>query len=252
MKGENQEIDIEELMQNFAKEDADESHQNNFDNEFYEDVFLPYYWKNPFIEGFYQSSGDPGSEEFFNSFIRYFDPITGELCEIQFASYPNNFKKYECNNPKCDKDKCKVHSHPFGDIFPHRSKFYFNHDLNKKIESEDDMTIQKSNFAYDWNIDHYIAENWYFEERNWFDENYPNLIDSDPDEIMEKFNEMIKIPANEWPKEVVENYKKRFEETKTIKEKYDSQNKITDQEYNFFDHVKSFYLHGETMFDKRQ
>ena len=66
----------------------------------------------------------------------------------------NNFKKYECNNPKCDKDKCKVHSHPFGDIFPHRSKFYFNHDINKKIESEDDMTIQKSNFAYDWNIDH--------------------------------------------------------------------------------------------------
>ena len=67
---------------------------------------------------------------------------------------------------------------------------------------------------------------------------------------MEKFNEMIKIPANEWPKEVVENYKKRFEETKTIKEKYDSQNKITDQEYNFFDHVKSFYLHGQTMFDE--
>ena len=78
-----------------SKEDADESHQNDFDNEFYEDVFLPYYWKNPFIEGFYQSSGDPGSEEFFYSFIRYFDPITGELCEIQFASYPNNFKKYE-------------------------------------------------------------------------------------------------------------------------------------------------------------
>ena len=79
-------------LESVSTHDANVAHIEYFNSEYYLDDFLPNYWKNPFIEGFYQSSGDPGSEEFFYSFIIYFDPITGELCEIQFASYPNNFK----------------------------------------------------------------------------------------------------------------------------------------------------------------
>ena len=251
MKGENQEIDIEELMQNFAREDVETSHQDVFVPEFHEDCFIPHYWKNPFLKAFYGSSGEPGTDEFCGSYIEYFDPITGELCELIFNSFPLNFKKYECKNPKCDKKKCKVHAHPYEDVDYCKSKYYYNHDKNKKVELEEDFFEQETNFAYDWEISHEISENWYAEERNWLREKYPNLVYTSPDNIMEKFNEMTKIPPNEWPKKVVENYKKRFEETKTIKEKYDSQNKINDQEYNFFDHVKSFYLHGETMFDER-
>ena len=209
IKGENQTFDLEKA----SDEDCNDSHIAYFDNEFYEDCFIPHYWKNPFIKNFYPSEGRPEDEEFCYASLEFYEPVTGDICYVNFISYADNFRENVVIN---------------GEHWPHY-----------------------------WDNHHVIGEVYTDGDKCWLREKYPNILETDPEDLMEKLSELEKIPECEWPLQVFKNYQDKLSEAKEIQGRYDTRLPEYDKEkayneYNFFDHVKSFYLNGETMFDKRQ
>ena len=73
----------------------------------------------------------------------------------------------------------------------------------KKITNEDEYHDAV-------NLKHRILDidcyNWR-ENPCWLTKNFPKILDSDPEHIMDKLYELTKIPKNKWPKEVIFNSK---------------------------------------------
>ena len=172
------------------KKDLEEYHQGYFNNEFYEDCFIPHYWQNPFVN-FLHSHGKAGTFDYFDAAVEYFEPKTGDSVLIWFET------------------------------------------------------------ATDGSYVNFISEIDNF-ENSWIRKKYPDILESDPDQIMLKLKDLAFIPKDEWPDEVLENYNNRLEESKIIHAKYCTNYKVKEDEYNFFDMVKSWYLTDNTMFTRNE
>ena len=202
IKGENQTFNLEKE----SLEDCRHSHINYFDNEFYEDCIIPHYWKNPFFKCFYQSEGKVDDEDFCYAALEFYEPVTGDICYVNFISYADNFRE--------------------------------------------NVVIDDEEWPYDWDNNHVIGEVYTDGDKCWLREKYPDILDIDPEDLMEKLSELIKIPQIEWPLQVFKNYQEKLDEAKEIKEKYNDESKVNVEEFNFFDMIKSAYLDDSTMFDK--
>ena len=179
-----------ETAQLIKKQDLEEYHQGYFNNEFYEDCFIPHYWQNPFVN-FLHSHGKAGTFDYFDAAVEYFEPKTGKNITIWFETATNG-------------------------------------EFVNFISEIDDF------------------------ENSWIGKNYPDIFESNPDEIMLKLKELAFIPKDQWPKEVLENYNDRLKESKIIHAKYCTGLKVKEDEYDFFDMVKSWYLTDNTMFTRNE
>ena len=84
-----EEIVIEtETSQLIKKQDLEEYHQGYFNNEFYEDCYIPHYWQNPFVN-FLHSHGKAGTFDYFDAAVEYFEPKTGKNITIWFETATN-------------------------------------------------------------------------------------------------------------------------------------------------------------------
>ena len=66
-------------------------------------------------------------------------------------------------------------------------------------------------------------------ENSWIRKKYPDILESDPDQIMLKLKDLAFIPKDEWPDEVLENYNNRLEESKIIHAKYCTNYKVKEE-----------------------
>ena len=71
--------------------DAQDWHQQYFNNEFYEDYFLPYYWENPWVT-YNPSEGEAGTDEFYYAQLEYPEPKTGYPTTINFRTFADDLK----------------------------------------------------------------------------------------------------------------------------------------------------------------
>ena len=177
-------------LEKFTREDVEDFHQEFFNNEFYEDCYLPHYWQNPFVN-FLHSHGKAGTFDYFDAAVEYFEPKTGKNITIWFETATNG-------------------------------------EFVNFISEIDDF------------------------ENSWIGKNYPDIFESNPDEIMLKLKELAFIPKDQWPEEVLENYNDRLKESKIIHAKYCTGLKVKEDEYDFFDMVKSWYLTDNTMFTRNE
>ena len=194
-------------LEQFKLKDAQQWHQAYYNNEFYEDCFIPYYWLNPWVN-FYHSEGDAGSEDFINAELSYYEPDTGESTTINFMTYADNLE-------------------------------------GKKITTEDeyyDHTDLKHKIAF-------IDTDCYNQKTCWLTKKYPKIYETNPEHIMDKLQELTKIPKDKWPKQVIENSKDRLKQSYALRKKYKCANEIGIEQFNFFDMVKSFYAEGETVLE---
>ena len=76
-----------ETAQLIKKQDLEEYHQGYFNNEFYEDCYIPHYWQNPFVK-FFDSEGLAGQDDFHNASLDYFEPNNGQPTTVNFETYP--------------------------------------------------------------------------------------------------------------------------------------------------------------------
>ena len=60
-------------LETYKLEDAQDWHQAYYNNEFYEDCFIPYYWLNPWVN-FHHSEGKAGQDDFSYAELEYFEP----------------------------------------------------------------------------------------------------------------------------------------------------------------------------------
>ena len=80
-------FDYEQIM----LKDAQDWHQQYFNNEFYEDYFLPYYWENPWVT-YNPSEGKAGTDEFYYAQLEYPEPKTGYPTTINFRTFADDLK----------------------------------------------------------------------------------------------------------------------------------------------------------------
>ena len=194
-------------LEQYKLEDAQDWHKAYFNNEFYEDCFLPYYWKNPFVN-FYHASGKAGSDDFCYAELEYIEPHHGGSTYISFETYADNLEGKKITN---------------------EDEYHDAVDLKHRILDID---------CYNWR-----------ENPCWLTKNYPKILDTNPEHIMDKLYELIKIPKNKWPKEVIFNSKERLKESYALRKKYNNENEIGIEEFNFFDMIKSFYAEGEPVLE---
>jgi len=86
-------FDYEQIM----LKDAQDWHQAYYNNEFYEDCFIPYYWLNPWVN-FHHSQGKAGQEDFSYAELEYFEPDYGSSTYILFETYADNLEGKKITN----------------------------------------------------------------------------------------------------------------------------------------------------------
>ena len=118
----------------------------------------------------------------------------------------------------------------------------------------DRKVITEDNYVESRILEHRILDIdcWQNEEPCWLYKKYPNILRTNPEEIMLKLKDLAFIPKDQWPDEVLENYNDRLEESKVIYAKYCTDYKVKEDEFNFFDMVKSWYLTDNTMFTRNE
>ena len=80
-------FDFEQIM----LKDAQDWHQQYFNNEFYEDYFLPYYWENPWVT-YNPYEGEAGTDEVYYAQLEYPEPKTGYPTTINFRTFADDLK----------------------------------------------------------------------------------------------------------------------------------------------------------------